>query len=77
MNITWNRVAPGEFDALVDGERNGWQVINGSHGFTGSGAANTYGIAAPNGNIKWVGKLHDAKGMAETIIRHKAKTVKA
>lgn len=59
--MTTQRVANGEFKVLLNGEPTRFTIINGSHGYRGNGATNTYGIVAPNVAPVWVGSLQSAK----------------
>lgn len=62
--VTFNRIAPGEFHAIDQhGNDTGWRIVNGSHGFRGRDAANTYGFfhADRQPRPRWVGPIKSAK----------------
>lgn len=60
---TVRKEAPGEFRVYRGETPTRINIINGSHGFTGSGAANTYGVQLGN-KVVWAGSLNDAKKLA-------------
>ncbi|MBM4072627.1 MAG: hypothetical protein FJ271_27425 [Planctomycetes bacterium] len=68
MQITTRRTGPGQFDVLVDGQPNGWQIVNGSLGTSGRDTPNMYGIAIPGRKVKWVGPLKTAKALVKLWI---------
>ena len=62
--LTTNRTSPGEFEVLWHGQPTPLTIINGSHGYTGPGAPNMYGVVKGNAKPVWIGTLANAKGIA-------------
>jgi hypothetical protein len=55
------RTGPGEFVVTVGGAHTNITIWNGSMGFRGNGAGNTYGVQQGEGKIIWAGTLQQAK----------------
>jgi hypothetical protein len=58
--LTTVKTAPGEFNVCWNGQPTDYVIINGSHGFRGLDAPNTYGIMR-GGNVRWIGSLASTK----------------
>ena len=58
-NVTFKRVANGQFESYLNGEKTKYQIHNGSLGVSGRGD-NVYGVTWGE-NIKWLGPLRTCK----------------
>ena len=70
LNVTFKRVANGEFHSFVDGVKTPWVIINGSLGMSGRDTRNIYGITKDGMSAKWLGPLRTCK-MAVTFTLQK------
>ncbi len=75
MIITTIRTGPGTFTVLEDGVATAFGIINGSHGYRGNGAGNTYGITKNGELVRWIGSLQSCKKLAARW--HAAEAAKA
>lgn len=69
--VTFQKVAAGEFDVLLDGVKSQYSIVNGSKGVSGHGV-NVYGIAKPAGT-QWIGTLQAAKKLVAFWLTKEAK----
>lgn len=60
MNVTFKRICNGNLEALLNGEKTGYGIVNGSLGMSGRGF-NHYGITRPDGTTRWIGTLQACK----------------
>lgn len=70
-NVTFERVATGHFDVLLDGAKTRFSIINGSAGVSGHGL-NVYGIASGD-SVRWIGTLQACKKIVRFTLTRKAR----
>jgi hypothetical protein len=58
--VTFEKITTGEFDVLLNGQKTGFGIVNGSKGLSGQ-TENVYGITKRDGSIRWIGTLQTAK----------------